>query len=186
MDAGRPDEQRGGSTTIVPRRQSPLRIPISGGQMRDYGSASLSVLVRLLCLFAPLSLFLVIVSFDVLDAWHYEVAGCIVFAWSIVVFYRMQTTRWTTICKPLRRGFLISFVEHAPVLGLAALVLDGGFTFYACILATMFYWMMAGVCVASRPLQPAPLDVVFVTHGVALLAFGVSFTFWTILIIRDF
>jgi hypothetical protein len=145
-----------------------------------------SILARISCIFAPLIVFLLIRLVNVLERWKYDVAGGIVLAWSIAICCLIWTTRRNEICQPCRRGFFTSLVEHGLVLCLAALMLDGGMTLYACILASMFYWMTAGVVVARRPAAPTPIDVSLVAHGYLLLAFAVSSIYLTTVSIRGY
>jgi membrane protein DedA with SNARE-associated domain len=41
---------------------------------------------------------------------------------------------------------------------------------YACLIGSMFYWMMAGVIVLRRAVPPTPSDVFLISHGFLSLA----------------
>jgi hypothetical protein len=143
-----------------------------------------NALMRIFCIIAPPSLFLAIRLTNVLETWKYEIAGCIVLAWSVAIGHRMLITRRCGIHRLYKRAFSASLIEHAIVLGLATLVLDGGYILYDCILASMLYWMIAGVVVARRPTMPTAIDVSLVAHGFLLLAVAVVLIFFRTVAVR--
>ena len=151
--------------------------------------APLSVVVPTLCTITPPSLFLVLGKLSDLLAvdWRkYEVAGCIVFAWTVAICYRMRVAWRSGICRACEKGIVTSIIQHPFVLVLGGLFLDGGFTLYACILTSMFYWMITGVVVAHRPISPTPFDIFLVTRGYPWMAFAMTLIFWTCQAIRGY
>jgi hypothetical protein len=58
-----------------------------------------------------------------------------------------------------------SLLQQGAVLVLAALVLDGGRTFHAALIAAMAYWLGLAVVVVRRPSSPTAVDVFLVKYG---------------------
>ena len=154
--------------------------PVQETFIGDAANTALNVVVRTLCIIAPPSFFLFLRLFDAGfdETWKDEIAGSIVFAWSGVIGYWMWTTRPWEICRLYKPAFIRSFSTQAFVLCLAALLLDGGIILYACSLASMLYWMMAGVVIARRPLLPTSFDASLISYGFVFLAFATCYLFW--------
>ena len=141
----------------------------------------LNIAVRTSCLVAPPWCFLFLRQINTADfgkTWKDETAGFTVLAWCVAIGCWMWTKRRDGISHRYRAAFISSFVQQAFVLCLAALMLDGGLTLYACILACMLYWMIAGVVIARRPLTPTSSDISWITYGYFLLAFAVTLILW--------
>lgn len=150
--------------------------------MDDNRKRALNVLMRMSCIFAPpvllLSLRLLFGSSSV-ATWKYEVAGCVVVTWSVVVGYRTRVAWPNGIWRLYMRAFAVSVSEQAVVLCLAALMLDGGLTLYACLLSGVLYWMMAGGVVARRRALPTRFELWLVTYGFLAFVFPVIAIVWT-------
>jgi hypothetical protein len=144
--------------------------------MDDNRKRALDVLMRMSCIFAPplllLSMRLLFHSSSV-ATWKYEVAGGVVVTWSVVVGYRTRVARRNGIWRLYMRAFAVSVSEQAVVLCLAALMLDGGLMLYACLLAGLLYWVMAGAVVARRRILPTRFDLWLVTYGFLAFVFPV-------------
>jgi hypothetical protein len=145
--------------------------------------------VQVLVLVVPPGLFLLLRSFVVarsvdftppcVEPWKLTIAGGIVVAWSVAIGCGRPLGSGGRVSGLYHRAFITSFVGHAIVLSFAALMLDGGLTLYACLLASMLYWMLAGVVVARRPVLPTPGDLKLVAHAFLILAFPVTVIVWT-------
>lgn len=143
-------------------------------------TSTLSLLVRFLCVIAPPCIFLSLqllfgITPNGVKTWKYVTSGCVVFAWSLGIGYRMLAARLCGIRRLYKRAFVISLSEQAVLLFLASLLLDGGLTLYPFLVACMFYWMIAGVVVTRPPVQPTRSDLTFVTHGFPMLAIAYCF-----------
>jgi hypothetical protein len=154
--------------------------------MADNGKTASNVPARLLCIVVPLGLFLGIRLLNILELWKYNVAACIVIGWSLVIGCRIRITRRSEISSQCNKGFSTAIIEFGIVICLGALMLDHGLMLYACALAGMFYWMIAGIVVAHRPATPTPFDVFLITHGILPLAFLVTLIFYITVSIRAY
>jgi hypothetical protein len=166
-----------------------MKMIVREDQMSDDRKTAFSVLIWACCIIAPPSLFLAFRIFRVVlpvDPWKYKSAGCVVFAWCAVIFWRTRIARQRGLCRLYERGFLISFIQHAFFFCLGFLALDCGLTLYACVFASMSYWMIAGVIVANRPMTPACYDAFVVTYGLPMLAFAVILIGWVVVSVRGF
>jgi hypothetical protein len=155
-------------------------------------SAEASGAARVFCILLPLCFFFVVRSFGCwaaedwlraspfLTAWRLEIATLVVFAWTLFVSFRI-CLRWRV---PLDEAYGDAFrwtaIEHVFILGLAMLLLDGGLTFGACLVAAMLYWMAAGLVIARRPSDPSMFDTGLVSAGYAVLAFLASWLAWAV------
>ena len=151
-------------------------------RMRDDGKKAFTVLILMSCIVVPPALFGLLGLFASVACdrtWKYEGARCVVIASALAISYGTRTVWRTGISDELKRGFVSSYIAHAAVLCFASLLLDGGLTLYACLLASMLYWTMVGFVVARRPLTPTPFDIFLVSRGYLALAFAVSVIFWT-------
>jgi hypothetical protein len=138
--------------------------------MEDPAKSSFSSLMRLTCVLVPPSFIVYASLTGAIDRWKCVVAGCITIAWSLAMACLMRKTSRDELSEPCRRGFRAALIQHAVILALAALVLDGGLTLYFCVLASIHYWMAAGVVVARRPATPTGFDVSVVRTGYFVLA----------------
>lgn len=73
------------------------------------------------------------------------------------------------LASAYRKGFQLALVEQMLVLGLSALVLDGGRLFRVCGIATLVYWTVAMLIVGRRPASPTSFDLVLIRYGSLLL-----------------
>lgn len=147
----------------------------------------LNVLVRAMCLGGPLCFFVLVAGTGgrTIEAWRVNTAGLIVLAWSctvaawrLAVRKRLRLPGRIEMRRRYRRAFVASFIQQAFILFLASLLLDGGLTFYACLVADMSYWMLAGIVVARRPIRPTPFDLSLIGCSYPALALLVTVAVW--------
>jgi len=149
-----------------------------------------SSVVRLLCIMLPPSIFLLLYRSATwageywlhrggfVAARHGEIAGAVVLAWTLLVALAMAARWREPLAEAYGRGFRTTTFQHAVVLLLAVLMLDWGLTFLACLLASLLYWMLAGLVIARRPTVPSGADVGLISTGYLCLACLVSLTAW--------
>jgi hypothetical protein len=145
-----------------------------------------SNLLRVACLVFPLGAFALLWRINILERWKYETAGGIIVVCVAFLGYRMWKTRRTPVQGLDRQVFHTVFTEHAIMLILGLLMLDGGIMAYACIVAVASYWMTVGVIVANRPTAPTPFDVQVVSLGYLVLAITVTTVYYTTLSYRGY
>jgi hypothetical protein len=71
----------------------------------------------------------------------------------------------TALAPALVSAVKASLLQQGVVLILAALVLDGGRTFHAALVAAMAYWLGLVVVAVRRPSSPTAVDVLLVKYG---------------------
>jgi hypothetical protein len=71
------------------------------------------------------------------------------------------------------RAARTALLQQGIVLVLAAMVLDGGLTYIAAIVAVVAYWLAFGIIILRRPCLPTPADVLFMRYGFLLVSLAV-------------
>ena len=80
----------------------------------------------------------------------------------------------TRVAPAYLDGFKLAVVEQVLILGVAALVLDGGWLIRVCGMAALAYWGASALIVARRPSAPTPLDLVLIRYGSLILPLSVG------------
>ena len=70
-----------------------------------------------------------------------------------------------SVGEELFRAVLSALIQQTATLSVAALILDGGFLFRCCVLASLASWICASVIVVRRPKQPTAFDLAVVKFG---------------------
>jgi hypothetical protein len=80
-------------------------------------------------------------------------------------------TAWpsTGIAPASLDGFKLALVEQVLLLGLSALVLDGGRLFRVCAIAALAYGAASVLIVARRPASPTSFDLALIRYGSLIL-----------------
>ncbi len=73
------------------------------------------------------------------------------------------------IAPAYRPAIKTALLQQGIVLILAALVLDGGLTLYAAVIALVAYWLGFGILVFRRASCPSRGDLLFVRYGFLLI-----------------
>ncbi len=154
--------------------------------MKDAARSSFSSLMRLACVLVPPSFVVYVSLTGAVDRWKCVAAGCITVAWSLAICCGMWKISHGELSESCKNGFRIALVQHAIILCLAALVLDGGLILYLCVLASMYYWIAAGVVVARRPTTPTTFDLGVVRIGYLVLAFATASIVLKVISIRGY
>jgi hypothetical protein len=79
-------------------------------------------------------------------------------------------------------GLKLALVEQVLLLGLSALLLDGGHLFRVCVIATLAYWAASVMIVVRRPVAPTSFDLAFIRYGsliLPLLVGWVAYLAWS-------
>ena len=142
----------------------------------------MSVSLRVSCVVMPFYFFLALISSAAFSAetWRNATAGGVVLGWSVFVAYRISVDFRIRPSGQYKAPFLMTMVQHAVVLCLAACVLDRGVTLCACLLAAILYWIPVGMIVSRRPSSPTSLDLDLVSGGFVVLAIGTTVATWLV------
>ena len=150
--------------------------------MEDSSKTKSNNVIRVLCIISPVVYFLLLLSiFDLVffyEMHNKAIASFIVILWITTMGSWIWVQRKSDISRLYKAAFIKTYIQQGLVLFFASLMLDGGFTLYACILAAVLYWMGTGIIIARRPLLPTTFDIGLISYSFIPLAFITSFISW--------